>query len=203
MSSRDGQGAGKPFLKRVMNMLFHPSSEWEIIKEEQTSYRRLISSYLGIIAAIPPISAIAERVIFGRGIAGSSPLGYVLATNMIWYFVIIVNVLVTAAVITVVACRNETGWIGLRGFKLAVYSFTPSFLVGILMMIPRLNWFIYAAILYSLYLLYLGIRSMLGVEQGKAVWYTAVSFVAAALIVGAMNMFEYMFESFIASKMVF
>ncbi len=203
MRFRDGQGAGEPFLKRVKNMLFHPRSEWEIIKEEQTSYRRLISSYLGIIAAIPPLSAVAERAILGRGIAGSSPLGYVLAANILWYFVIIVNVLITAVVITAVACKNETGWIGLRGFKLAVYSFTPSFLVGMLIIIPRLNWFIYAAILYSLYLLDLGIRSMLGVEQGKAVWYTAVSFIAAGLIVGALNMFEYLFESFIVSKIVF
>jgi len=203
MRSRDGQGSGQPFFQRVKNMLFHPRTEWELIKEEQTSYGRLISSYLGIIAAIPPVSAVAERMIFGRGIAGNSSLGYVLATNILWYFVIIVNVLVTAAVITVVACRNESGWIGLRGFKLAVYSFTPAFLVGILIIIPGLNWFIYAAILYSLWLLYLGIRSIVGVEQGKAAWYTAVSFLAAVLIVGAMNMFEYMLESFITSKIVF
>jgi hypothetical protein len=197
------KGDGEPFLKRVKNLLFHPRREWEIIKEEQTSYQRLISSYLGIIAAIPPAAAVAERVLFDRGIAGSSPLGYVVAANILWYFVIIVNVLITAAVITAVACKDETGWISLKGFKLAVYSFTPTFLVCILMIIPRLNWFIYASILYSLYLLYLGIRSMAGVEQGKAAWYAAASVLASGLIVGVMNMFEYLLESFIASKIAF
>ncbi len=191
---------GGPFLKRMKNLLFHPRSEWEIIKEEQTSYRRLISGYLGLLVAIPPVSAVAQRVIFGREIVGNSSIGYVLATNIIWYFVILVNMVITAAIITAVSSKDDTGWIDLRGFKLATYAFTPAFLVGILMGIPRMNWFIYAAVLYSLYLLYLGIRSLFEVEHGKAVWYTAASFAAAGVILGTLNMFEYMFESFITSK---
>ncbi len=189
--------SGGVFLNRMKNLLFHPRSEWEVIKEEQTSYRRLFSGYLGLLVAIPPVSAVLQRVIFGRGIVGNSSIGYVLTTKILWYFVILVNMVITAAVITAVSSKDDTGWIGLRGFKLATYAFTPAFLVGILMDIPRMNWFISAAVLYSLYLLYLGIRSLFEVEHKKAVWYTAASFAAAGVILGILDMFEYMLESFI------
>ncbi len=194
------------FPGRVKNILLHPRDEWQTIKEEQTTYWSIIIRYLAIMAAIPPVSAIAARLTIDRGIVSNtihSPLVYVIATNVVWYFVIIINIIITAAVITAVVEKNHTGWIGHRGLKLAVYSFTPSFLVCILIIIPRLNWLLYVAIVYSIYLLYVGIRSMTEAGQVKAAWYAGTSFFAVGLIVGILNMFEYMLESFIARKVFF
>jgi Yip1 domain len=202
MSALDRQGTAGLFLERVKNILVRPGSEWEVIREEKTSYTALVIGYLGIIAVLPPLSAILQRVVFGNGIAGKQPVMYVLATNVVWYLVILVNMLITAVVITAVSSRDEAGWIGLRGFKVAVYAFTPAFLVSILIIIPRMNWFIYPAVLYSLYLLYLGIRSQFGAARGKAVWYAVTSLGAAGLILGALNLFEYMLESFVTGKIM-
>ncbi len=188
------------FLLRVKNILVRPQQEWKVIQEERTTYGKLIGGYVTIIAAVPPLSAVAERLIFGRGIAGSSPLGQVLVLNVLWYFMIIINMVITSAVITAVVASKEPWWFSLRGLQLASFSFTPLFLAGIPAIVPRLNWFFYPSIVYSIYLLYLGIRTMTGAAQGKAAARAAVSFFAAVLIVGALSGLEYMLESFLVSK---
>ncbi len=196
----------RSWVARATNIVLRPRDEWRIIKEEQTTYGKTIAGYGAVLAAIPPIAAILERFLFGRGIAHyaeNAPLGYVLATNIVWYLVIMLNVIITGAIITGIASRNEAGWFGVRGLQLAVYSFTPLFLVCILTMFPRLGWFIYGAILYSIYLLYLGIGSMYEIEKRKAAWYAFASFALAALILGTLNTFEYMFESFVAGRIFF
>ena len=190
----------KSFLLRVKNILVQPREEWKVIQEERTAYGKLINGYVAIIAAVPPLSAVAARLLFGRGIAGSSPLGQVLALNVLWYFMIIINMVITSAVITAVVTSKEPWWFSLRGLQLASFSFTPLFLAAIPAIIPRLTWFFYPSIAYSLYLLYLGIRTMTGAGQGKAAARAALSFFAAVLIVGALNGLEYMLESFLVSK---
>jgi hypothetical protein len=191
-------------LLRIRNILVKPRDEWQVIKEEKTTYGNLITGYCALISAIPPIAAVMERFIFNRGIVSNavqSPFGYVMATNVLWYLVIMVNVIITGVIITAIVAKKEPG--GLPGLQLASYSYTPLFLVGILIIIPRLAWLIYPAILYSLYLLFLGIRTMTGLSQRKAAAYAVVSFLAAGLIVGTLNGMEYMLESFIANKVFF
>ncbi len=198
-------GAGK-FMTRAANMLLRPRNEWRVIKEEPTTYGKTMTGYGTLLAAIPPVAAVAERLLFGRGIARYSenaPLGYVLATNIIWYPVIILNVIITGAVITAIAGRNEPGWFGVRGLKLALYAFTPLFLVCILTIIPGFSSFIYGAILYSIYLLYLGIVSLYEIGRRKAASYAFASFALAALILGTLNTLEYMLESFVAGRIFF
>lgn len=193
-------------LLRIRNILVRPRDEWQVIKDEEITYRNLITGYCALIAAIPPVAAVAERFIFNRGIVSNavqSPFGYVIAANVLWYLVIIVNVIITGAVITAIVTRKEPGWTSLLGLQLASYSYTPLFLVGILIVIPQLAWLLYPAVLYSIYLLYLGIRTIAGLSQGKAAAYAVVSFLAAAFIVGTLNGMEYMLESFIANKVFF
>lgn len=191
---------------RIRNLLVKPRDEWQVIKEERTTYGNLITGYCALISVIPPVAAVLERFIFNRGIVSNavqSPFGYVIATNLLWYLVIMVNLIITGAVITAVVTPKDPGWTSLRGLQLASYSYTPLFLVGLLIIVPRLAWLIYPVILYSLYLLYLGIRTMTGLSLRKAAAYAVVSFLAAGLIVGTLNGMEYMFESFLANKVFF
>lgn len=194
------------FLRRVQNLFFHPQDEWLSIKEENTTYRNILLGYVAVLAAIPPVSSVVERVIINTGIVSNavhSPLRYVLAANVAWYLVIIVNMIITAAIITALVIPRESGWMSITGLQLAGYSYTPLFLVGILIIIPRLSWLLYPAILHSVYLLYLGIRTVTDLDKRKAVLRAGASFFAAAIIVGTLNMLEYMFESFIAGKIFF
>jgi hypothetical protein len=193
-------------LLRIRNILVKPRAEWQVIKAEETTYGNLVTGYCALISAIPPIAAVVERFIFNRGIVSNavhSPFGYVIAANLLWYLVIMMNVVITGAVITAIVSRKEPGWVGLPGLQLASYSYTPLFLVGIFIIIPRLAWLIYPAILYSLYLLFLGIRTMTGLSKGRAAVYAVVSFIISGVIVGVLNGMEYVFESFLANKVFF
>ncbi|OGW42484.1 MAG: hypothetical protein A2010_00855 [Nitrospirae bacterium GWD2_57_9] len=196
----------REILQRMKNILLRPRAEWELIKQEQTSLRKLFGGYGALMAAVPPVAALVERFLFNRGIVSNavhSPFLYVITTNLLWYLVILANILITATIITVIVASKEPGWVSLRGLQLATYSYTPLFLVAMLAVIPRLGWLIYPAILYSLYLLYLGIRSITGAPQGKAAWDAVASFLVTGVVVGILNGLEYMLESFVASKVFF
>ncbi|MGE5172635.1 MAG: Yip1 family protein [Betaproteobacteria bacterium] len=187
-------------LLRVKNILIRPRHEWQAIKDEPATYAGIIFRYVGFLAAVPPAAAVVGKVVFDRGIVGNAvhnPLSYVIAANILWYIMIIVNVLITGAVITAVAAAFGSAWSGLRGLKIAAYSFTPLFIVGVPIVIPRLGWLAYVAIAYSVYLVYLGINSLLEIKQGKAAWHAIASFLTAGAIVGTLNMFEYMLESYL------
>jgi len=188
---------------RVKNLLIRPAPEWQEIRNESATYLTILVRIVLPLAAIPPLASIAGRILLDRSIpdsALSSSLSYVLATNLVWYGMYVVNIVITGIIIAAVLGATDSRWRGLRGFTLAAYSFTPLSLAGLFAVIPYLGWTLYPAILYGIYLLYLGITLLAGVPKTKGAWYALSSFSGAAVIVGVMNLSEYMFESFVARK---
>ncbi len=190
------------FLLRMNNILFRPRQEWRVIGQEQASAGNPIKPYALTMAALPPFAALVERLL-GRNVAGRQPLTLVLATNAVWYVVILANMVIAASVFTVIIRSSRRRLIDLQGLQLATYSFTPLFLASALTMVPAISWLTYAAILYSFYLLYVGIRVTTGKGQRTAAWNAFASCVVAGLIVGSLNAVEYMAESFIATKVFY
>jgi hypothetical protein len=193
----------KRFLLRMRNILFKPGQEWCVIGQEQTSAGNLVKPYALIMAALPPFAALAERLVLGRNVVRRQPLTLVLATNLVWYFVILVNMVIAAAVFRVIIRSGQRRLINLQGLQFATYSFTPLFLASVLAMAPAISWLTYAAILYSFFLLYVGIRVTTGEGQRAAAWHAFASGIVAGLLVGSLNAVEYMAESFIASKVFY
>ncbi len=193
----------KALLSRVNNILIHPKTEWQVIRDETATYPGIMLRYVSILSAIPPAAAVAGRYLFAGNVSdsalASSPPNLLLS-NMLWYCMYIVNVVITGVVMTAIVAAAESRWKGIRGFQLAAYSFTPLFVAGLIAVIPRMSWFVPIAILYGIYVLYLGIRTLLGVRGMRAALYTAASATAAGAIVGVTNLFEYLFESFILKK---
>jgi uncharacterized membrane protein len=77
-----------------------------------------------------------------------------------------------------------------QAIKLAVYSYTPGWVAGVLQILPTLGMLAALAGLYGLYLLYLGLPRLMKCPQDKAIAYTAVVVVCAivlAVIVGALG----------------
>ncbi len=65
-----------------------------------------------------------------------------------------------------------------------------------------MGWLGYGAVIYSVYLLYLGIGSLLDMEHSKAAWYAVASFMTTGVIVGVLNLLEYLFESYLARTFI-
>jgi hypothetical protein len=195
----------KSLLLRAKNILIRPRKEWLVIKEEPATYSSIISRYVGVLAALPPVAAIAGRIILDRNIpdaALASSISSLVLTNSLWYCMYVLNVMMVGAIISTIVTAPGSRWNSLQGLKIAAYSFTPLFIAGFIAAFPKMGWIVDVAIIYSVYLLYLGILSLAGIEKKQAIWYAIASFMSAAIIVGVMNLFEYFFESLVVNKLV-
>lgn len=195
----------KSIIIRVKNILIRPQHEWQVIKDEKTTYRKIIFRYVGVLAMVPPAAALAGRIIFDSHIPNSalaSSAGYLVLTNMLWYCMYVINVVIVGVIISAMVLRSESGWNGLQALKVAAYSFTPLFIAGFIVVLPRMGWVIQAAILYSVYLLYFGIIALGAMRKKQAAWYAAGCFLCSSIVVGIMNLFEYFFESILVMKIV-
>ena len=196
----------KALLGRIRNILLRPRAEWRVIKDEPATYGSVIAGYVAPLAAVPPAAAVLGRFVFDRNIPASAlsmPLDYLLFTNLLWFGMNIVSVMITGAVVTAITAAAESRWRGIRGLQVAAYSFTPLFIAGFLAAIPFMAWSLVPAVVYGVYILYRGTRALLAIQGVKAAWFAGVTFLAAAVIVGVMNMFEYMLESLIAKRIFF
>ncbi len=189
--------------RRVSNILLHQATEWQVIKDEPATYADILFHYVAILAVIPPAAAVLGRFIFDRKISNNvlrSSFGYLVLANLLWYVMYVLNVVMVGAIVSAIIATRENRWDGLQGFRIAAYSFTPLFVAGCIAVFPRMGWIIDVAVLYSVYLVYNGIKSLNGAESKRAMGYAIASFLSAAVIVGFMNLVEYMLESFVASR---
>ncbi len=190
--------------RRVGNILLHQETEWQVIKDEPATYADILFHYVAILTVIPPAAAIVGRFIFDREISNNvlqSSFGHLVLTNLLWYFMYVLNVVMVGAIVSAVIAARENRWDGLQGFRIAAYSFTPLFVAGCISVFPRMGWIIDVAVLYSIYLVYNGIKSLNGAGSKRAMGYAIASFICAAVIVGSMNLVEYMLESFVTSRL--
>jgi hypothetical protein len=103
--------------------------------------------------------------------------------------VFILSFIIDALAPTFGAQKNSS-----QAMKVAVYSYTPAWIAGVLNILPPLSILGILAGLYGIYLLYLGLPHLMKAPQDKAVPYTAVVVVCAivlsmvAAVVGGMMM---------------
>ncbi|HUI46836.1 MAG TPA: Yip1 family protein [Nitrospirota bacterium] len=193
----------RALLIRVKNILIRPRDEWRVIRDEPKTYSGIILRYVAILAAIPPAAAVIDGIVFNGPVPRStllSSLSRLLLQNVMWYCISVINVVITGAIIAAVVTTSESRWGGLPGLKVAAYSFTPLFIAGVLAVIPAMNWIVYAAILYSIYLVYLGIIGLASTGRKQAIGYAIASFLSASVFLGIMNIVEYFFETTLLNK---
>jgi hypothetical protein len=195
----------KAFLIRAKNILISPKNEWHAIKDEPATYKQVIAGYVAVLAAVPLAISAIEIIAFGSGVKHGdrfASIGSLFMRYALWYVMIVVDIVILGAIITAFVTPGGSQQDGRAGLKVAAYSATPLFMVGIVVSIPGMGWLAYGAVLYCVYLLYLGIRSLLDMEHRKAAWYAVASFMAAGVIIGVLNLFEYLFESYLARTFI-
>jgi len=69
-----------------------------------------------------------------------------------------------------------------QAMKVAVYSYTPAWIAGVLQILPLLGILAIFGAFYGLYLLYLGLPRLMKCPEDKAVPYTAVVVVCAIVL---------------------
>lgn len=169
---------------RAKNILLKPDTEWDKIDGERPSIQSLYTSYVMVLAAIPPLAGAIGGVVFGYGAMGYTfrlSIGGAIACAIVQYVLALVMVGVLALVIEQLAPTFNGTKDRIQAFKVAAYSMTASWLAGIFAIVPALS-FLSIFGLYSLYLLYLGLPKLMKSPQEKALAYTALVIVAGIVL---------------------
>jgi len=172
---------------RAKNILVTPKTEWEAIAADTTPTKDLIVGYVLPLAAVAAVAAFLGQVFIGVSapFVGTVRIGIV--AGLVGLVFSLVMAVVMVFVVGFIADALAPSFGGTKNMdqavKVAAYSYTPVWIVGILAIIPALGILGLLAALYAIYLMYLGLPRLMKAPQEKAVGYTAVV-VIAAIVVG-------------------
>jgi hypothetical protein len=171
--------------ERVKGILLSPKQEWQTISKETTAISELYKTYVVILAAIGPVASIIGMSLVGISIpfVGSFRVSIFtsISSAIVHYILTLVGVYVLALIIDALA-PTFSGQKSLnQAFKVAAYSYTPGWVVGVVGIIPSLSPLMILG-LYGLYLLYLGLPVLMESPQEKSLGYTIAVIIAAIVI---------------------
>lgn len=186
-------------VSRVVGILTRPATEWDVIRGETTDTRSLFTGYALPLALIGPICGLLATLLF-LGMLGPIGIGGVLVGGIVVAALGLVFALIAAFVLGLVidGLASSFGAQPNRGqaMKVAVYSMTAGWVAGLLQLVPGVGGLLALLVsLYGIYLLYLGLKQVMGAPQDKAIVYTlvvvvimAVIYVVIGMIVGMVSM---------------
>ncbi len=167
---------GSGLIDRVKNILLQPSRTWDEIAAEPSSVRSIYMGYILPLAAIGPIASAIGMSVFGINVFFATvrtPIQWAISAAILHYVLSLIVVYVLGLVIDALATNFGGEKNPLQAFKLAAYSITAVWVVGIFGLLPNL-WILGFLGLYSLYLLYVGLPKLMKSPAEKSLGYTAV-----------------------------
>lgn len=174
-------------VERAKNILLTPKTEWDAIAADATPTKDLIVTYVLPLAAVAAVAAFIGQVFVGVSapFVGTVRIGIVAGLiGLIFSLVMAVAMVFVVGFIADALAPSFGGTKNMdQAVKVAAYSYTPVWIVGILAIIPALGILSLLAALYAVYLIYLGLPRLMKAPQEKAMGYTAVV-VIAAIVVG-------------------
>ena len=174
-------------LARVRNILLTPKTEWPVIAAEPASVQSLLT-YAAILAAIAGLAGMIGMVVVGVfGI--KLPIGLALANFVVSLLLTIGLCYVMGMIVSALAPSFSGEATLLQGIKAIVYSSTAVWVAQIFSIIPALGFLaIIAGLVWSIYLLYLGLPRTMNSPPERAGGYTAVTiiiYIVLGWVVGA------------------
>jgi hypothetical protein len=179
-----GGGAARGLIGRVQEIILRPTPTWEIIDGEAATVGGLYRGYVIPLAAIPAVCGFIGAVVFGWGMFGvhyRPPLIGSALWAIVSFALQLAGVYVLGLVIDALAPSFGGTKSPIQAFKVAAYSGTAAWLAGVFQLIPMIG-FLGIVGLYSLFLLYKGLPRLMKAPQDKALGYTIVVIVCAAVV---------------------
>jgi hypothetical protein len=179
---------------RAKNICLTPKTEWPVIAAEPTTAGALFVGYAAPLAAIGAIAGFIGRTLIGTTLPFigtyrtpilSGLVGACFGFGMALVAVFVLSLIIDALAPTFGAQKNS-----IQALKVAVYSYTPGWIAGILQIIPVLGVLAIFAALYGIYLLYLGLPRLMKNPEDKSLAYTAVVVICAivlTIVIGAIG----------------
>ena len=158
---------------------------WVIASEPATA-GGLITGYAAPLAAIGAIAGFIGGAIVGRTIpfVGTYrvPFATALVAAIFMFGMALVGVFVLSLIIDALAPTFSGQKNSIQALKLAVYSYTPAWIAGVLQISTLLGILAIFASFYGIYLLYLGLPTLMRSPQDKSIPYTVVVLICAIVL---------------------
>jgi|ERR1022692_3424071 hypothetical protein len=138
-----------------------------------------ITKYVAILAIIPFLFTLLGDAIFQR--AGHH-IVYAVIAGIVAYIFAVVSVVVVGFILWKLAPRFLSVSEQNKATKLVSYIYTPVFLIAVLNIIPALAIVNILALLYGLYILYIGLPIVLKTPQNKVVMYVIATLVVTFIV---------------------
>jgi hypothetical protein len=168
-------------VSRVQNIIMTPQTEWPVIASEPTDPPKLYTSYIILLAAIPPIATFLSLMIWGIG--GFRPIGTFAASAIAQYIFTLIGVAIMGFIFAKLAPSFGGQDDVNQGLKLAAYAATPGWVASVFVIIPVIGWIVaLVGAIYGLYVLYLGIPVLMKNPQEKTLIYAVAAIVVAIVI---------------------
>ena len=190
-------------INRVIGIITKPAAEWEKIKEELPNVQNIITTYVLPLLIVSGICTMLGYALIGNSttipfVGTITQIGWSLGIKSALISVLssVIAVFISALIINALATsfRSEANF-G-KSVQLVSYSFTPSYIGGILSIVPAIGWIGTLFGLYGLYLMYLGLMPLMKTPKENAVGYLVVSilviivsYVIISLILGVLLAF--------------
>lgn len=171
---------------RARAILTTPKTEWPVIAAEPATVADLYKNYIIWLAAIPAICQFIKGSFIGYGAFGihyRTPIGAGITGMVVGYALSLALVYVVALIADALAPTFGGQKNPVQALKAVAYSWTASWVAGVGALIPWLGWLIVlAALVYGIYLLYLGLPVTMKSPPEKAGGYTAVTIIIAVVL---------------------
>lgn len=171
---------------RVKNICITPKTEWPVIAGESSTTGGLMSGYVAPLAIIGPIAGFIGGSVIGHTLpfVGTyrTPIMAGIGLAIFTFVMAFVGVFILSLIINALAPSFGGEKNSGQALKVAVYSYTPAWLAGILSIIPFLGMLAILAALYGLYLLYLGLPKLMKCPEDKSIGYTVVVVICAIVL---------------------
>ena len=185
MTDVDTGPAPQDLARRVLNILIHPRAEWEVIDKEPATVGGIFAHYICPLALIPPVAQALGSIIFGRqalGIPYHPPLLATVTGAVAGYLLTLAAILVIALIIEALAPALGGQRNRVQALKVAAYSATPAWILGVIGVLPFLS-MLWLVALYGIFLLHLGLPRLMKSSGDKALIYTTVVIVSVLVMV--------------------
>jgi hypothetical protein len=170
---------------RIKNILLTPKTEWDRIDAEPMTEKGIFTGWVLPLAAIPAVAGFVGGQVFGYGAFGivfKPPIMSALVTAILTLVMAVIGVWIVAKIVDALAPNFGATKNSIAATKVVAFSYTASWVAGVLAIIPQLALLAMIGGLYSLYLLYLGLPKLMKAPQDKALGYTVVTVLCAIVL---------------------
>jgi hypothetical protein len=173
-------------IERIKNILLTPKTEWAVIAAEGSTTAELMKHYVAPLAGVAAVCGFIGTSIVGFSIpvlgTMRTPIMEGIGITLLSFLLAFVGVYILSLVINGLAPTFGGEKNHAQALKVAVYSYTPAWIAGVLQIFPGLTILGALVSFYGLYLLYLGLPRLMNNPPEKSVGYTAVVVICAILI---------------------